>query len=517
MSATLLSIVQQASGEMGLAVPSTVIGNTVQDVVQLLYLANGLGNSLSREHPWQAMNKAHTFQTRELSFTANALEGSTVLRNITFANYMALPGESGSYATTPDSATISITGDIDIRAKIAPDDWTPVEINAIACKNLTTGAQRGYQFQVLTSGFLQVITSANGTATVTSTSTAAPAGTAGSALWVRVTVDVDNGAAGNTATFYTSTDGSTWTQLGAAVTNAGTTSIYDNTQPLIIGGNQGGTTQPFAGKIYAVQVYNGIAGTLAANFAANDATQFDSSWTATSTAETWTLAGDAEIVGLSNAYQISGDGIRNATFVATTPDATGSTLALTQAATGDYTASTYTAAQVRYEMPADYDRQIDRTHWDKTQHWEMMGPETAQQWEWLLSGYISTGPRVRYRIFGGFFQIWPMVGADETLGFEYVSTSWVSVTGAGAIDPTKSAFTVDTDTCIFPDRLMVAGIKLRYFEIKGFDTTAFYRDYMMQLDIAKAADAGSPTLSMAPRPTSVLIGFENIPDANYGS
>jgi hypothetical protein len=25
----------------------------------------------------------------------------------------------------------------------------------------------------------------------------------------------------------------------------------------------------------------------------------------------------------------------------------------------------------------------------------MLGPEDAQQWEWLLSGYISTGPRIR--------------------------------------------------------------------------------------------------------------------------
>ena len=77
--------------------------------------------------------------------------------------------------------------------------------------------------------------------------------------------------------------------------------------------------------------------------------------------------------------------------------------------------------------------------------------------------------------------------------------------------------TVDTDTCVFPDRLMVLGLKLKYFEIKGFDTEAFLRDYTAQLNIAKAADAGAATLSFSPRISTILIGWEQIPDAGYGS
>ncbi len=40
--------------------------------------------------------------------------------------------------------------------------------------------------------------------------------------------------------------------------------------------------------------------------------------------------------------------------------------------------------------------------------------------------------------------------------------------------------------------------------------------HFQQLSFAKANDSGSATLSFAPVPGSVLIGFENIPDANYG-
>jgi hypothetical protein len=145
----------------------------------------------------------------------------------------------------------------------------------------------------------------------------------------------------------------------------------------------------------------------------------------------------------------------------------------------------------------------------------MLGPETPQQWQWLKSGFISTGPRVRYRMLASELQIWPPLGSNHLLGLEYITSSWVA-TAAGS-QPTKAAFSLDTDVCVFSDRLMVLGLKLKYFEAKGFDTTALYRDYKNQLDIAKANDHGSPTLSFAPRISSILVGFNNIPDSGYGS
>lgn len=219
----------------------------------------------------------------------------------------------------------------------------------------------------------------------------------------------------------------------------------------------------------------------------------------------------SSIAGIDNTYQLTGAGINQATYVTGTP--AGSTIVMSQPATSSNVGQTYTFGKVKYAMPSDYDRQIDRTHWDKSKHWEMLGPETAQQWEWLISGYISTGPRIRYRIFGNKFQIWPLVTTSEVLGFEYISNGWVTDASGTA----KSLFTVDTDTCIYPDNLMILGLKKKYFEIKGFEASAFIRDYNKELDIAKANDAGSATLSMAPRISTILIGWEQIPDSNYGS
>lgn len=217
----------------------------------------------------------------------------------------------------------------------------------------------------------------------------------------------------------------------------------------------------------------------------------------------------SSIVGIDTNYQISGLGMNQATYVNSAPS--GSTIPLSQPATSTNTGVTFTLTKVKYAMPSDYDCQIDNTHWDKSKHWQMLGPETPQQWEWLISGYISTGPRVRYRIFGDKFQIWPALGSAEVLGFEYMSKGWAADSG-GTV---KNSFTADTDTCIFNDRLMVLGLKNKYFQVKGFGDV-YLHDYEGELSEAKANDAGSATLAMAPMPGNVLITWGNLPDSGYG-
>jgi hypothetical protein len=232
--------------------------------------------------------------------------------------------------------------------------------------------------------------------------------------------------------------------------------------------------------------------------------------TGTTTAGYPVITGIVSTAGIAaNTWMVTGAGIPQDAYVQSV-DST-SQITLSQNATASGTVS-LVAAQTKYTMPADYDRPIDRTQWDKSKHWEMLGPESPQQWQWLKSGYISTGPRVRWRILGGYMQIWPALSTNEYLGIEYISKYWVTDAGGNA----KNSFTVDTDTCIFSDRLMVLGTKLKYFEIKGFDTTAIKRDFDEEFDLRTGNEQGAPTLSMAPRLSQVLVGINNIPDSGYG-
>jgi len=226
---------------------------------------------------------------------------------------------------------------------------------------------------------------------------------------------------------------------------------------------------------------------------------------------TYVLNNIPSTTGLDNTYSIVGTSIPQDTYI---DEVTSSTaLTSTQLSSATSAGGTVTFSKTIYPLPPDYETITDNTHWDKTKHWQMLGPVDAQQWQWLKSGYISTGPRVRWRILGNTFQIWPPYNTQEYLGFEYRSKGFVR-SAAGDV---KNSFTADTDTTVLDDTIIVLATKLKYFQIKSFDTTALQQDYQRYLSVAKANDKGSATLSFAPQPSAVLIGWANIPDTGYGS
>ena len=224
----------------------------------------------------------------------------------------------------------------------------------------------------------------------------------------------------------------------------------------------------------------------------------------------YNLLNVANTTGLSNKWQVTGTGIPQDCSIVSV---SGSTVTLNQPLQATNVGIALTFGQMEYDLPSDYETITDRTQWDKTKHWEMLGPEDAQQWQWLKSGYISTGPRVRWRIYGEYFHIWPLMNTQEYLGYEYRSKGWAE-SSTGTV---KNSFTADTDTTFLDDTIMVLATKLKFFQIKNFDTTSLQQDYERYLSVAKANDKGSATLSFAPYPSKVLIGYANIPDTGYGS
>jgi hypothetical protein len=216
-----------------------------------------------------------------------------------------------------------------------------------------------------------------------------------------------------------------------------------------------------------------------------------------------------DITAVDSQWQVTGTNINQDTNVVSV---TGQTITISQQASGTGTGA-IVLAQTAYSLPPDFERITNRTQWDKTKRWESLGPEDAQQWQWLKSGYISTGPRIRWRILDNQYQIWPPMNTQEYLGWEYKSKGWAR-SAAGVV---QNNFTADTDTTVLDDRLFVLSTKLKYFQVKSFDTTALQQDYFRYLSVVKAQDKGAPNLSFAPYPAKVLIGYGNIPDTGYGT
>ena len=159
----------------------------------------------------------------------------------------------GQYASAPDSAALSITGDIDIKAKVTLPDWTPAGAPLFVGKQQDAGNQQSFYFFMYNDGRLGFRTSATGAAPILENDSTVATGFAdGATKWVRVTLDVDNGSSQRVAKFYTSDNGTSWTQLGTTVTTAGVASIFNASSPLEIGSRNAGVNNLMNGTIHEV-------------------------------------------------------------------------------------------------------------------------------------------------------------------------------------------------------------------------------------------------------------------------
>jgi hypothetical protein len=243
-----------------------------------------LGNAPSLRLPGTSGNYASTPDSAAIS-----LQGTTTaLRSTAIQN---------SFAATPDSAALSVTGDMDVRVKLGHDNWRPNERIFFAAKWLDA-VQRSWVFYMDTSGGIGNYFSTTGANFISTNSNAVVAFTPGQVGWVRFTRASGSGD----VVYYTSTDGTTWTQLGSTQTGTAGT-IFDSTTAVTIGAYNppGGTATTTAGAFfYNFEYRNGIAGTVVANpdFTATPWAIGDTTNTARAdaTGNTWTLNGYVEIV-----------------------------------------------------------------------------------------------------------------------------------------------------------------------------------------------------------------------------
>jgi len=166
-----------------------------------------------------------------------------------------------------------------------------------------------------------------------------------------------------------------------------------------------------------------------------------------------------------------------------------------------------------YDLPDGYSKLTNQTQWDRTNHWPLLGPKSAQEWAFLKGGIISTGPRIRFRIINNQMTLFPIPSSALDFNLEYVSKNWVDLAAGGTSDKFQS----DQDTNVFDDQLMIYGIKYKWLSAKGFDVSSAKADYALRLNDCMAQDEGAPTLSMSRRQTAQLINTWSIPESGYGS
>lgn len=214
--------------------------------------------------------------------------------------YLDLPGGVNDYAETPDTAALDITGDLDIRLDASWSNWiAPIDsqiADTVEMMAKFNGPSQKSWMLGSRLGRLYFEWSPDGTTSLSASSTLPPViPGAGGRLAVRATLDVNNGAGGNTVRFFVADtlDGE-WVQLGDPIVQAGTTSIFNSAAPLRIGQATNFNFRLPVGKVHAAEIRNGLWGTVVAQPRFDQQAVGAASF-ADSAGRTWTVNANAAI------------------------------------------------------------------------------------------------------------------------------------------------------------------------------------------------------------------------------
>lgn len=169
----------------------------------------------------------------------------------------------------------------------------------------------------------------------------------------------------------------------------------------------------------------------------------------------------------------------------------------------------------QYDLPADFDGFANSTAWNRTSRLPMIGPASPQDWQTLVARNLGGNTiSLIYRQIGQSLVLYSSPSSAQQVAFEYKSRNWVT----DATNPLVSRDSPinDGDIVMFDQTLMVAALRLKLRQEKGFDTTVQQQAFNDLFDAATARDTDAPVLSASHKSRYPLLGYLNIPDTNYG-
>ena len=229
---------------------------------------------------------------------------------------------------------------------------------------------------------------------------------------------------------------------------------------------------------------------------------------------------------LANYTSISGTQLPQGARVITVNDPNTITMNMEATNTAAITDASFIFAQDTFPEPPGMDFFQNRTMWDRTNRWELIGPTSPQTDQWHKSGIVTTGPRRHFRQLGPFannWQIWPPpfeLQSPLQLVFEYLSVNAVIVQGGAAVPPTTPTyaqyFANDTDTSLLNDQAIITGMKWMFWEIKGMGSYVTLQNrWVDYVDRLIARDGASETLQLAKRVSPIFLSPSNVQDGFF--
>lgn len=168
-----------------------------------------------------------------------------------------------------------------------------------------------------------------------------------------------------------------------------------------------------------------------------------------------------------------------------------------------------------YPLPADWNSFVDDTMWDNTSRWPVLGPITPQVWRMLKARLLGGNTiSLQYRIVGNQLVLYAAGAVGDMVVSDYYSRGWLLQADGVTYRDNPGA---DSDQILFDPRIIGPLVKYKWRDAKGFDTVAASDEFQDAWDLIVGRDTPSPILSIGNRNVYPYLGYNNMPDTNYGS
>ena len=168
-----------------------------------------------------------------------------------------------------------------------------------------------------------------------------------------------------------------------------------------------------------------------------------------------------------------------------------------------------------FELPSDFYEFVDQTQWNKDTRLPAIGPVSQQAWQQLRIRMPKVVLTFLWQIRDGKLWIQAPPNEPQTLSFYYVSQGWC----IDADDPAefKNTASKNGDIILMDGYLMKLLTRVKWLEMKGFDSSGAMRDFQVNYENRTGSDRGAPVLNMAQGQAFPYLNVGiNAPDTNYG-
>ena len=168
-----------------------------------------------------------------------------------------------------------------------------------------------------------------------------------------------------------------------------------------------------------------------------------------------------------------------------------------------------------FDLPQDFWAFIDQTQWNKDTRLPAIGPISPQMWMQINVRMPMVVLTFLWQIRDDKLWIQSPPEKAQTLTFMYISRGWCK--DVENPNELKNIANKNSDIILFDPYLTTLLTRVKWLDMKGFDSSKVMQDFRMNYEIRKGKREGAPVLSTTTGGGLPLLNMlTNVPDQGYG-